>query len=90
MANNEGFDPDHTYEKRIEKEKDEMWEKLKYIKPEHTTVDTDEILKSLKRISSRCAKMNKSYEKMDASLDRLDKAVDEISKTLKKMDNEKK
>ena len=83
------FDPDHTYEKRIEKEKDEMWEKLKYVRQPRDDMN-DKIMESLRRISIRCAKMNESCKNMDDSLDRLDKAISKVSKTLEKMDDEKK
>jgi len=52
-----GYDPDHTVEHAKEKEKDKMWKTLKYVEPEHTVVDTEEIMEALRKIAKRLDKM---------------------------------
>ena len=53
-----GFDPDHTVEHAKKQEADKIWEKLKYVELNHTTVDTDEILDCLKRITAKIKKQH--------------------------------
>ena len=73
-----GFDPDHTVEHTKKKEADEIWEKLKYVEPEHTTVDTEEILDCLKRITANVKKTRESFQRMEESLEKMNKGIDKI------------
>jgi len=76
------FDPDHTVEGQIQKEKDKVWERLKHVDPKLDY--KEEINKSFARISQQLNAMAGSTLRMEESLDRMGKTMLDFNKALGK------